>query len=125
MALDRKAIETSLASGLPVQSRWMIDSTPLDFEFTVGRLGVRSLPDEVLDADTESSELLAFGEQDFAEGGGARSWLCVRDRDGSIHGFDLEREKPMFLPNSSVERFIATFLFLNDYLARKKPLPPQ
>jgi hypothetical protein len=124
MALDRKAIETSLASGLPVQARWMINGTPLDFEFAIGRLGLRRLPDEVLETDAASSDLLAFGEQDFAEGGGARPWLCVRERDGWILGFDPEREEPMFLLNSSVECFVATFRLLNDCLARNKPLPP-
>jgi hypothetical protein len=103
----------------------MIDGTPLDFEFTVGRLGLRRLPGEVLEGgDTASSALLVFGEQDFAEGGGARPWLCVRERDGSVYGFDPEREQPMFLLNSSVERFVATFRLLNAQLGKNKPLPP-
>ena len=125
MILDRAVIEATLASGLPVQARWMIDGTPLDFEFTVGRVGLRRLPDEVLKVgDAASSELLVFGEQDFAEGGGARPWLCVQESDGSVHGFDPEREQPMFLLNSSVERFVATFRLLDDYLAKSRPLPP-
>jgi hypothetical protein len=125
MGLDRMAVESTLAYGLPGQARWIIDGTPLDFEFTVGRFGLRTLPDEVLEAsDTVSSELLVFGEQDFAEGGGAHPWLCVRERDGSVYGWDPEREDPMFLLNSSVEQFIATFRLLNDYLPKNKPLPP-
>jgi hypothetical protein len=102
----------------------MIVGTPLDFEFTVGRIGLYRLPNEVLESShTASSELLVFGEQDFAEGGGARPWLCVRERDGSIYGFDPEREEPEFLLNSSLDRFMMTFRLLNDYLAKNKPLP--
>jgi hypothetical protein len=87
MGLDRMTVESTLTSDLPVQARWMIDGTPLGFEFTVGRLGLRRLPDEVLEAgDTASSELLVFGEQDFAEGGGARPWLCVRECEGAVCG---------------------------------------
>jgi hypothetical protein len=124
MGLDRKAIEFTLAAGLPVQSRWMIDGTPLDFEFTVGRLGLHRLPDEALRAsDTASSDLQVFGEQNFAEGGGASLWLCVRGRDGSVYGFDPEREEPVFLLNFSIDRFVATFRLLNDYLAKNRPLP--
>jgi hypothetical protein len=71
MRLDRTAIESTIAAGLPVQARWLIDGTPLDLDFTVGRIGLQRLPDEVLDSsDTASFELLVFGEQDFAEGEG-------------------------------------------------------
>jgi hypothetical protein len=118
-------IEEKLAAGLPVRARWMINGTPLDFEFMVGRLGLQRLPDEVLDAGGPyGSELLVFGEQDFAEGGGARPWLCVRERGGSVYGFDPEPEEPMFLLNSSVEQFVATFRLLNNYLAKNRLLPP-
>ncbi len=124
MGPDRKAIESTLAAGLPVQARWMIDGTPLDCEFTVGRLGLHTLPEEELESsDTASPDLLVFGVQDFAAGGGARNWLCVSEGDGRIYGFDPEREEPMFLFNSSIDRFVATFRLLEDYLAKNKPLP--
>src|SRR5262245_24053838 len=115
-------IETTVTAELPVHARWIINGTPLDFEFTVSQLGLQKLPVEVLE-DAAASELLVFGKQDFAEGGGARPWLCVRQRDGSVYGFDPEREQPMFLLNSSVERFVATFRLFNDYLAKDRPLP--
>ncbi len=125
MRLDLKAIESTLTVGLPVQARWMIDRTPLDFEFTVCRTGLHRLPDNVLEPNqTGSSELLVFGKQGIAEGGGASPWLCVREGDGSVYGFDPERKDPMFLLNSSIDRFVATFRLLNDYLAKNNPLPP-
>lgn len=119
------AIETILTSGLPVRERWAIGGVPLDFAFTVGRHGLRRLPEDVLEAGEPAwSDLLAFGEQDFAEGGGARPWLCVRQRDGSVCGFDPEREQPIFPLNSSVERFVETFRLLDGFLGRGVPLPP-
>jgi hypothetical protein len=102
----------------------MINGTPLDFEFPVARTGLRRLPEDVLESsDTASSELLVFGEQDFAKGGGASAWLCVRECDGSVNGFDPEREEPVFLLNSAIDRFVATFRLLNDHLATSKRLP--
>jgi SUKH-4 immunity protein len=124
MELDRKTTETAIVSGLPAQARWMINGTPLDFDFSVAGHGLRRLPDEAIEAgDVEASDLLLFGEQDFAEGGGACPWLCVRKRDGSVYGFDPERDKPMFLLNTSIERFIATFRLLDEHLGSNAELP--
>jgi hypothetical protein len=57
--------------------------------------------------------------QDFA--GGAQPWLCVRKRDGWVYGFDRDDDDLSVL-NSSIERFIATFRFLNQHLANSKQL---
>lgn len=118
-------IETILTSGLLLNTRWMIDGTPLNFDFSLSHVELRKLPDDVLrGGDPAWCELLVFGEQGFAMGGGARPWLCVKRRDGSVYGFDPEREKPMFLLNSSVERFVATFQLFDSFLSRNKSLPP-
>ena len=118
MSLDRKATEAVLTSGLPDRARWMVEGEPLDFEFTVGRRGLYSLP------DAAASGLLVFGEQDYAEGGGSRSWLCVRERDGAVYGFDPGLEEPLVLLNSSVPQFVATFRTLDGYLSKDEAVPP-
>jgi hypothetical protein len=124
MEFDRKAIETAVTSGLPVHARWLIDGTPLDFDFSIAGRGLRGLPAEVIEAgDAGASDLLVFGEQDFAEGGGARPWLCIRKPDGSVSGFDPEREGPIFPLNSSIEQFVATFRLLNEHLGKNEQLP--
>jgi len=123
MELNRDVTETTIVSGLPAHARWLINGTPLDFDFSAAADGLRGLPDEVIEADAGVSDLLVFGEQNFAEGGGACPWLCVRMRDGSVYGFDPERENPMFLLNSSIERFIATFRLLDEYLRTNAKLP--
>jgi hypothetical protein len=122
--MTRDAIEASLAS-LPIQSRWMFDGTPLDFKFTVARDGLQPLPEDVLGFNDGSwSDLLVFGEDDYAEGGGARTLLCVREGDGSVYGLDLERDIPLFPLNSSAASYAATFRLLDQHLAHSKPLPP-
>lgn len=63
------------------------------------------------------TSLRLFGEQDYAEGGGASPFLGVDLDSGEIFGLDVEREKSqMFLLNSDVDRFIQTFLALDGAL---------
>lgn len=125
MGLDCKTTEAFLSSGLPSRARWMVEGEPLDFEFTVGRCGLYRLSEGVVaDTGTAACDLLVFGEQDYAEGGGSRSWLCVRERDGAVYGFDPELEEPLVLLNSSVPRFVATFQTLDGYLSKDAALPP-
>jgi hypothetical protein len=124
VALDLKAIQDALITRLPVRARWAIHGTPLDFDFSLARQPLHGLPDYAIESgDPEWSELVAFGEYDYAEGGGANPWLCVRMRDGSVCGFDGESERPIFLLNSSVEQFIATFRLLDQYLGSELLLP--
>lgn len=67
MELDRKITAIAIITGLPLQARWMIHGTPLDFDFSGAGDGLRSLPDETLDdGNAGASDLLVFGEQDFA-----------------------------------------------------------
>ncbi len=114
----------SLISDAPVEARWMINATPLYFDFTVKRLGLRKLPDEVLKPDyTAAHRLLIFAEQNYAEGGGSRPWLCVDEDSGEVYGFDPERDAPLFFLNSSVTQFIATFRFLDKWLGANRSLP--
>ena|SRR6516162_138178 len=113
---ERRAIETALVHELPAKARWMINGTSLDFSF-----GLRELPDEVSSAATFNP--IVFGLQDFAEGGGAQTWLCVFGLDGSVKGLDPDRDEPIFLLNSSVQQFVRTFWILNEYLAKQLSLP--
>jgi hypothetical protein len=123
MELDLKAIARAIDT-LPVQAHWSIKGTPLSFDFSAAHGGLRTLPKEASElGNAEGAALLVFGEQDFAEGGGGHPWLCFCKQDGSVWGFDPERKQPMFLLNSSIERFIATFGFLHAYLEKNARLP--
>jgi hypothetical protein len=70
------------------------------------------------------SDLVAFGEQDYAEGGGARPWLVVLPSDGKVFAVDAESDVPLRLVNSSLEAFINTFCLLHEYLGHDLPIPP-
>jgi hypothetical protein len=92
MEPDPKDIEPAISTGLPAKARWLIDGTPLDFNFAITGM----LPDYAMRADPAAGDLLVFGEQDFGEGGGAHPWLCVHQRHRRVYGFDIEREEPTF-----------------------------
>jgi hypothetical protein len=124
MELDLEAIQSAIVQALPVHAHWSINNTPLDFDFPAGHKGLRPLPHDIIQqTEKEWFDLLIFGEYDYAEGGGASPWLGIRKTDGAVYGLDVERENPMFLLNSSIERFIHTFEVLNQYLAQGKQLP--
>lgn len=124
MKLDRGVVQAAIVAGLPARARWVINGTPLDYDFTVASRGLRELPnDTVGSADEDWFNLLIFGEYDYAEGGGAHPWLGIHQANGFVYGLDPKRAVPMFLLNSSIERFIRTFRFLDESLSRGKQLP--
>jgi hypothetical protein len=126
MPLDPEAVRSALASRLPLAARWMINETPMDYDFSAARRVLQPLDrDALLDApEAEWLDLLIFGEYDYAEGGGANPFLGVMRATGAIHGLDVERDdQPLFLLNSSTDAFIETFTFLNSFLGAGRPLP--
>ena len=118
-----KEMQVAIITGLPVHARWMVNGTPLDYDFSDAHQGLHEPFDCIECSDKERTELLIFGKYDYAEGGGAAPWLCIRKIDGAVVGLDLERENSIFLLNSSLERFIQTFRFLNEYLGTRLHLP--
>ncbi len=98
---------------LPVRVRWLVEGCPLDFDFSRARCDLRPLAD----SDTNGFEipqewvpLFLFGEQDYAEGGGATPFLGVHADTGQVFGLDAEREsEPVYLLNSDIDKFILTF----------------
>ncbi len=78
MTLDTATIANQILRSLPLTTRWVVGSSPLDFDFQLGHSGLAEL--EEMDAefgDTSPQEFLVFGESDYCEGGGARPWICV------------------------------------------------
>jgi hypothetical protein len=121
-----KVVQEYVVTNLPAKARWSIDGTTLDFDFSPSRGDLCSLPDgrNPSDEDDPANDFLVFGFQDFADGGGAQPWLCLRKSDGWICGFDADcDDDPIFILNSSIQRFVETFLFLNQYLQQNEPLP--
>ncbi len=128
MGLDLGAIQSAAVAGLPDRARWVIDGMPLDFDFRDARRGLRRITSEDVVGraiPNEWSDLLIFGEYDYAEGGGARPWIAVRASDGAACGLDVEQadERAVFLFNSSIGGFVQTFAALDPYLRRGQRLP--
>jgi len=104
-----------LAARLPARARWRLGDSPLDWDFSRAAHPLEALPEDhaqtlaaILPNDWR--ELLIFGEDDYAEGGGAQSFLTVHTRTGEVFGVDGERDAPVYFLSSSVTAFVETFL---------------
>jgi hypothetical protein len=72
----------------------------------------------------EWEPLVILGSSDYADGGGATPFLTIDRSTGAVMGLDVERaDERAYLINSSVPRFIATFTYLDSFLARGQHLP--
>jgi hypothetical protein len=128
MIADPEVILARIDARLPRRARWLILDTPLDFEFSTDRYRLQ----RVTDADViggpvpiDWSDCGLIGSEDYAEGGGASPWIAIRERDGFVCGLDIERDgEKTFIYNSSLDRFIATFNLLDQYLSEGRALPP-
>jgi hypothetical protein len=68
-------------------------------------------------ASSDWRELFIFGEEDFAEGGGASPFVTIQSQTGMVFGLDVERDgDATFLLNSSVSHFIETFRVFDEVL---------
>jgi SUKH-4 immunity protein of toxin-antitoxin system len=126
MDVDHNALQAAITAGLPIERRWMINDTPLDYDFSVGHRRVHKLTEKEIGADGNKDwlQLVVFGEHNFAEGRGARPWLCVHKSTGAVHGLDGGRDDALFLLNTSIDAFVRTFQYLDEHLGTGKALPP-
>jgi hypothetical protein len=125
MALKDAHVQRALLK-LPLRRRWTFDQTPLDWDFSLKRSPLRPLDASAFDFPFKAAwrALLVFGEYDYAEGGGANPFLGIRKTDGAVYGLDFERDrKQMFLLNSDLDAFVATFAALDAHLAKGRRLP--
>ena len=124
MELNLEAMRLVIVTMLPLRSRWMVRETPLDYDFSVAHQGLRELTNDMVGSgEKEWFDLLIFGRCDYGDGGGATHWLGIHKTGGGIYGLDLEREDAMFLFNSSINRFVHTFVLLGEYLGKGVNLP--
>lgn len=122
--IDLETVRTMVCSSLPVRARWFIDETPLDFDFSRAHAPLLPVqPSELLcDIEPEWARIRLFGEQDYAEGGGASPFLGVHEETGWILGLDVEREaSSIYVLNSTIDGFIETFLLFDGVLTRAHP----
>ena len=124
---DLESIRLQITSRLPARVRWLINGTPLDFDFSRAQAPLKPVTPADLNGlgiDDSWQHLCLFGQENFAEGGGANPYLAV-DRDtGQIFGLDVERDSAqLFLLNSDIERYILTFQRFDQAL-RLKTLGP-
>jgi hypothetical protein len=118
------ALQTELARRLPMRASWHLGGMNWDWDFLRTRNALFPLqPDEITGGNILPGwlPLHLFGKQDFYNGGGASPFVGVHQFTGAVYGLDLERDtKPMYLMNSSVARFIETFLLLDPVLGQQR-----
>src|SRR4051812_4325791 len=118
MSADPEAALAAIRRRLPRRARWLIGATPLDFDFSTDRYGLRRVTDnDVVGGPVpgEWSDCRLIGMYDYAEGGGASPWIAIRERDGFVCGLDIARDgENTFIFNSSLDRFIRTFHLLDQ-----------
>lgn len=106
-----------LRAGLPERARWLIRGTPLDFDFLALRSPLRPLAELVDGVAARFAELCVFGEECFAQRGGASPFLAVNSASGAIVGFDIERNlEPQFILSSNAASFVKTFVVFDRAL---------
>jgi hypothetical protein len=121
---DPEAMLATARGELPANVRWMVGDTPLDFDFAGLHYGLRPATSEDLGGATpdQAASFVVFGRYGYAEGGGASPLIVIGHGDEAIYGVDAEREETIFLFNSSVGQFVATFAALDPHLREGRPL---
>jgi len=128
-AHDIEELRLSIISHLPVRSRWLVRKTPVRWDFSRAAQPLHPLAEDdaagwkdLLPSDWR--QILIFGEEDVADGGGASPILGIHQKTREVLGIDVEREpSAVFLLNSSVPAFVATFLLLEKVLGCGGELP--
>lgn len=119
---DFEYIRSEITKRLPRRVRWLIQDTPVDFDFSKARKPLDTVKESDFipgGFDKKWTVLFIFGEQDVSEGGGAHPFLGVHKSTGKIYGLDVEREtSPIYLLNTDIDSFIETFR-LFDYALRQ------
>lgn len=124
--IDTELVRLEIVRRLPIRVHWTVKGVPLDFDFSRSRAPLHPVtPNDVncFGIENDWTLVLLFGEQDFANGGGARPYLGVHRDSGEIFGLDVEREESqVFLLNSNIDRFIRTVQTFGELL-RQTPVP--
>jgi hypothetical protein len=119
-SLDPELLRIELVTQLPVRARWIFGETPCDWDFSRAQWPLHSpSSSEFTGGDIPESwlRLRIFGEEDYADGGGAHPLLGIDYETGEVFGLDVERNAlSVYILNSSVERFIVTFLLFDRVL---------
>jgi hypothetical protein len=126
--IDPESVRQEVVRRLPAHVRWLVRGVPWDFDFSRSRVPLRPIAPTDLNGcniEDEWTTLYIFGQEDYADGGGASPYLGVHLDTGEICGLDVERdESQVFILNSNVDRFIRTFQKIDEML-RHTPVAPE
>jgi len=107
---------TLIEQNLPLKVTWQITGMSICVDFSRCRDLLKPLQktDTNSKIEDEWKALYLFGEEDYADGGGAHPWLGVNEDTGKIYGLDIQRTEPIYFLNTDVEKYIKTFLLFDN-----------
>jgi hypothetical protein len=113
--IDQESVRNRIINELPKYTRWFIGEVPLDFAFKRAQTILSPLTDDEINGTLEAewATLYLFGDADYAEGGGAHTFIGIDVLSGLVKGLDVESEEPLFIINTNIDAFIKTFCLLN------------
>ena len=125
--IDTESIRLEIVRRLPIRMHWSLGGESLDFDFSRSQSPLRPVAPPDLNGcgiETGWNSLFLFGEQDFADGGGASPYLGVHQDTGEVCGLDVERKtSPVFLLNSNIDRFIRTVQKIDEMFRHASRVP--
>ena len=120
MKIDLDKIAEKVVTELPLKTQWQINDVPLIFDFAWARNKLEPISRSFLSCKIEEAweTLYVFGDQDYAESGGAKAAITVDSKTGTIFGFDLERtnDNIIFFINSDIDKYIESFKLFDTVL---------
>jgi hypothetical protein len=100
-------VRLQVASQLPIRVRWLIDGTPDDYNFSRASAPLQPLQESEINGQTDNEwlSLHLFGEEDYAEGGGAQSpigWTVLAARFWGLTSSGTPHRSTYSIPTSTV-----------------------
>lgn len=95
-------------------------SLGLRVAFERNLMGDLAAADATLPRGPEGLSLALFGEQDYADGGGARPLLGIDTHTGEVVGLDPERDSCLYLLNTNLEAFIRMFTLFDNFVRLRR-----
>lgn len=124
---ELESLRLQLVKRLPNHASWVVGEDLMDWDFSRARKTLRPIQS----SDIVGGEILEswhsiylFGDCAYADGGGAHPYVGINVQTGEVCGLDVERDdsEAVYLMNSSVARFIDTFLLVDSALAEEPQL---
>jgi GNAT superfamily N-acetyltransferase len=122
--IDLEKARQRILAELPAEATWFLHdgNDPLRYSFADARRDMPPAPEIVGEAEVDGLDSLrVFGG--YLVQGGASPLLALDTKSGAVKAVDVELEDPVDTLNASLDQFIATFRYFDEYLRGGRSLP--